>query len=419
MPSFKTGFAAFGLAALAACSPSDEAISSECVTGLYGSPGDFVMVTEGSKGPRYGFSDGRVGTVSEDDSFQCRGEGGVEVDGTVLARMPIRVTPSAFESKGVTLAGQLLEPEDASPDTALVVFAHGSEDIGWLNSARDPYQMVGRGVSAFVYDKRGTGQSEGEYSQNFPELAEDLVAASETAKALADGRFGRFGLVGLSQGGWIAPLAAERAGADFLFIGYGLVADILEEDAAQVQLEMREGGYDSDAMAKAKQLTDVTARLAVSNYKDGLEDLDALRDAFKDEPWLGQIKGGFSGVILAMSTEELRTKGIPMFDWLNIDWSLKPMAVMREVAVPQFWALAEEDREAPTATTLGRLLTLREEGKDIAIRVFPGADHGMWEFEQAEDGSREYTKVTDGFHDLMADWAKDDLKPRYGASSVR
>ena len=118
MPSFKTGFAAFGLAALAACSPSDEAISSECVTGLYGSPGGCVMVTRGSKGPRFGFSDGRVGTVSEDDSFQCRGEGGVEVDGTVLARMPIRVTPSAFESQGVTLAGQLLEPEDASPDTA-------------------------------------------------------------------------------------------------------------------------------------------------------------------------------------------------------------------------------------------------------------------------------------------------------------
>ena len=182
---------------------------------------------------------------------------------------------------------------------------------------------------------------------------------------------------------------------------------------------MREGGYESDAMAKAKQLTDVTARLAVSNYKDGLEDLDALRDAYKGEPWFNQIKGGFSGVILAMSTEELRTKGIPMFDRLNIDWSLKPMAVMREVAVPQFWALAGEDREAPTATTLDRLLRLRDEGKDIAIRVFPGADHGMWEFEQAEDGSREYTKVTDGFHDLMADWAKGDLQPQYGDSSVR
>ena len=61
-------------------------------------------------------------------------------------------------------------------------------------------------------------------------------------------------------------------------------------------------------------------------------------------------------------------------------------------------------------------MALREEGKEIAIRVFPGADHGMWEFEPAEDGSRTYTKVTDGFHDLMADWAKGDLKPAYGVS---
>ncbi|MEO1729417.1 MAG: alpha/beta hydrolase [Pseudomonadota bacterium] len=403
----------------AACAPSESAVSSQCLTGVYGAVGDFVMITEGSKGPRYGFSDGRAGTVSEDASIVCLGEDGVEVEGTVLAKLPVRVTPSQFESKGITLAGQLLEPDGAGPDTPLVVFAHGSEDIGWINSARDPYQMVGRGVSAFVYDKRGTGQSEGEYSQNFPELAEDLVAASQTAKTLAEGRFGRFGIVGLSQGGWIAPLAAERANADFLFIGYGLVADILEEDAAQVQLEMQEGGYDDAARVKAKKLTDVTARLAVSDYKDGLEDLDRLRDTFKDEPWFGQIKGGFSGVILAMSTEELRSKGIPMFDRLNIDWSLVPIDVMRQVDVPQFWALAGQDREAPTQTTLGRLLTLRREGKDISIRVFPDADHGMWEFEQAGNGSRTYTKVTNGFHDLMADWAKGDLKPAYGASTTR
>ena len=114
---------------------------------------------------------------------------------------------------------------------------------------------------------------------------------------------------------------------------------------------MQEAGYGADVKAKAKQLTDVTARLAVSNYKDGLEDLDALRDAFKDEAWFGQIKGGFSGVILAMSTDELRTKGIPMFDRLNIDWSLVPIEVMRKVDVQQFWALAGEDREAPTDTT--------------------------------------------------------------------
>lgn len=106
--------------------------------------------------------------------------------------------------------------------------------------ARDPCQMVGRGVSVFVYDKRGTGLSEGDYTQNLPRLADDLVAASPTAKKLAEGRYGRFGLFSLSQGGWIAPPAAARAKAKFLRIGYGLVVDIAEQDAAQVARQLRD-----------------------------------------------------------------------------------------------------------------------------------------------------------------------------------
>ncbi len=149
-------------------------------------------------------------------------------------------------------------PRGAGKNTPLVFYAHGSENRGWVDSARDPYQMVGRGVSVFVYDKRGTGLSKGEYTQNFPRLADDLVAASREAKRLADGRYGRFGLVGLSQGGWIVPLAAARAKAEFLGIGYGLVVDIAEQDAAQVTKELRERGYGDDIIAKARTVTDIT-----------------------------------------------------------------------------------------------------------------------------------------------------------------
>ncbi|MEM8921117.1 MAG: alpha/beta hydrolase, partial [Pseudomonadota bacterium] len=118
-------------------------------------------------------------------------------------------------------------------------------------------------------------------------------------------------------------------------------------------------------------------------------------------------------------TKELRESGIPMFDRLRIDWSLKPMDVMRKVKAPQLWALAGSDREAPIATTLARLETVRSEGRDLRIRVFPKTDHGIWEFDQGPDGSRRNTRISEGYFDLMADWAKGDLRDVYGKSVAR
>ena len=397
-----------------------EFVSGPCKAGIFQSEtGAFVVLTNSQSGFEYSFDDGIVGSIGQPGSRVECGEGGARIDGTELwSAVNFGETDTRFQSRDVELAGRLMEPPGADKNTPLVVYAHGSEGNGWIGRTRDPYQMVARGVSVFVYDKRGTGQSQGVYVQNFPKLADDLVAASHEAKRLADGRFGRFGLLGLSQGGWIAPLAAERAGAEFIGIGYGLVSDIREEDAAQVQLELREAGYGPDVLEEARQITDVTARIAASNYTDGLEELTELQERYSQEQWYQSIQGGYTGVFLGMSAEELRENGVAQFNNLEIDWTLNPMDVVRQVNVPQLWILAEEDREAPIELTLERLETLRQEGKDISLYVFPSTDHGMWEFEKMDDGSRKLVRVTPGYYDLIADWAKGDVTREYGSSYI-
>ena len=415
---------ALGLFAVLSCSHAPSAndaaafAPSECEVGVYHkNDAAFVAVTKRGEGFRYTFSDGVLGnTTASDAKVEC-GDGAVRIKSEeVWPKLATVETDTRFESNGVSLTGRLMEPPGADADTPLVVYAHGSEETGWLDSARDPYQMLGRGVSVFVYDKRGTGLSEGEYTQNFPRLADDLVAASKEAQRLAEGRFGRFGLFGLSQGGWIAPLAVDRAEAEFIGIGYGLVVDIREEDAAQVSKDLRDAGYGEDVVEKARMVTDATARIVTSGYRDGLEDLDEARRLYSEEPWFPLVKGEYTGVLLTMSTDDLRENGVPFFDRLDVDWSLNPMEVLGGVRVPQLWVLAAEDREAPIALTLERLGILRERGSDIAVYVFPDTDHGMWEFDQAADGSRDFTRVTPGFYDLMADWAKGDLDGKYGAA---
>ncbi|MCX7292309.1 alpha/beta hydrolase [Janthinobacterium sp.] len=400
--------------------PLPDAFSpAPCETGIFRQDQtDFVALTQGGKGYSYTFSDGTVGNTQDAGALLACGKDAVLVRGKERwPKVALAESDTRFASNGVMLAGRLMEAPGAGKGTPLVVYAHGSEGSGWIGRARDPYQMVGRGVSVFVYDKRGTGLSEGEYTQNFPRLADDLVAASREARRLAQGRYGRFGLMGVSQGGWIAPLAQARAKADFLGIGYGLAVDIAEQDAAQVAKELRDRGYGDDVLAKARTVTDITARLVKSGYKDGLDDLSGAQQRFGKEPWFALVKGGYTGVFLAMPVEELRKHGIPQFDKLGVDWSQDPVQVLSQVKVPQLWALAEDDRQAPPAVTVERLAALRSQGQPISIYLFPQADHGMRSYDQAADGTRKPTTITPGYYDLMADWAKGRVEGPYGRAS--
>ena len=419
----------FLVVALAAAGPSlaqppaapDAFSAAPCETGIFRKDQTaFVAVTKSGKGYNYTFSDGTVGNTQDAAALLACAKDAVLVGAKERwPKVAMGVSNTRFESNGVMLAGRLMEAPGAGPNTPLVVYAHGSEGSGWVDRARDPYQMVGRGVSVFVYDKRGTGLSEGDYTQNLPRLADDLVAASREAKRLAQGRYGRFGLVGLSQGGWIVPLAQARAKAQFIGVGYGLLVDIAEQDAAQVAKELRDRGYGEDVLAKARTMTDITARIVKSGYKDGLDDLAEVQQQFGKEAWFSAIKGGYTGVYLGMPVEELRKNGIPRFDKLGIDWSLNPVQVLSQVAVPQLWAFAQEDRQAPVAVTVERLSVLRGQGQAISIYLFPRADHGMWAYAEAPDGTRKHTHMAPGFHDLMADWAKGEVVGSYGQAYRR
>lgn len=392
-----------------------------CQTGIFRKHGStFLALTKASRGFDYTFSDGIVGnTLDANSPVVCRDAAVLVRNKETWARAAIVETDTRFESNGIVLAGRLIEPSNADKHTPLVVYAHGSEDGAWIDYGRDPYQMVGRGVSVFVYDKRGAGLSQGKYTQNFPILANDLVAAAYEAKRLAAARYGRFGLIGLSQGGWIVPLAAARAKADFLGIGYGLAVDIAEEDAAQVTKELEERGYGADVFDKARMVTDITARIVKSTYKDGLDDLDLIKKRFEKEPWFPIIKGAYTGVLLSIPVSVLRSDGVPHLDKFDVDWSQDPMRVLRAVDVPQLWAFANEDRQAPIALTVERLQKLRGEGKNNLMYIFPNTEHGMWRYEQAPDLTRKHTRVTPGFYDLMADWAKGRLRKKYGQSYSR
>ena len=410
------------LAALTCISLAPSAHAA-CNQGAYVSNrGDYVVVVPlpdpQAPGQRYLFRDGRRGSTSDDKApLTCAGDAVTikKADGSEerWKQLPLTTTDTRFTSVETEFAGRLIEPRSVNSKRPLVVMVHGSERTSALNSSY-AYSLAAQDIAVFVYDKRGTGSSGGEYTQNFELLAADAAAALAHAKSMATGRVGRAGYFGGSQGGWVAPLAATRSPADFVAIAFGLVASPIEEDREQMISEARALGLDGAAFALLNRLSGATSHLLLSGFSQGYEDLDKVRRELAQQPWSQKIRGEYSGEILRMTDDELRRLGRARVDNVELIWDYDAVAALKRVNVPILWVLAGEDREAPIETTRGALLQLKKAGKPIDLYLFPDTDHGMVEFVANPDGSRRMTRITEGYLRLLGDWIKASTSGTYG-----
>ncbi len=75
-------------------------------------------------------------------------------------RVPLREEAATFRSGDIELFGKLVLPQGEGPFPA-VVLVHGSGDEAATLYYHEPYHFAAYGIAAFVFDKRGTGRSEG------------------------------------------------------------------------------------------------------------------------------------------------------------------------------------------------------------------------------------------------------------------
>jgi pimeloyl-ACP methyl ester carboxylesterase len=154
---------------------------------------------------------------------------------TVLWADAVESEDLNFNSQGVTLSGSVVYPTGRTMEAA-VVFVHGSgpqQRNQALSTA-----LAGQGIVTLVYDKRGVGASGGIYEgkqsmseQNVSLLAADAAAALQALRQHPQARSLPVGLIGISQAGWLIPLAAEhQPGPDFMVIWSGPVSKVSEED---------------------------------------------------------------------------------------------------------------------------------------------------------------------------------------------
>jgi len=319
-------------------------------------------------------------------------------------RIDFDVRNTTFMSDGVKLVGRVVLPK-ASGKVPVVVLVHGAEH----DSALDTYPLQrlfpAHGIGAFVFDKRGTGVSGGTYTQDFNVLAGDAIAAMKEAKRLAGARLGRIGYQGGSEGGWVVPLAANRTPVDFAIVSFGLAVTVLEEDQEGVTLDMHFHHHSAADTAKALELARAGEHVIETGGKEGYQAFDALRRKYKSEPWYKDVHGDFVFFILPLDQKQI-IDAIAEFGFQTTPFRYEPMPALRASTTPQLWVLGGNDLEAPSAETARRIKSLIAEDKDYTLAVYPGAQHGMTEFELNAKGERVDTRFAPGYFQMMADFIR-------------
>jgi putative intracellular protease/amidase/pimeloyl-ACP methyl ester carboxylesterase/YHS domain-containing protein len=302
-----------------------------------------------------------------------------------------------FSNKDVSLAGTLLVPRGRGPHPAIVM-THGS---GPQRRWRGIFEQlwVRRGVAVLSYDKRGVAQSTGDWTRSsFTDLADDAVAGANFLKTRPDIDGGRIGFWGLSQGGWIAPLAAYRFGQAAFVItvaGGGLSPE--RQELLDTEAELRDAHFTEAEIAEA--LAFQKAKNRFMRTGDGWEEYAGLRQVGKDKKWYGFGNTDAWGP---------GTKDHPYWESCRLIYFYDPAPALRGLCCPVLFISGALDSPKAVRENVANYRSwLQEAGnKDVTVKVFPGAGHNVFLDEPGwpEMLARARLRYAPGYLELVEDW---------------
>ena len=327
-------------------------------------------------------------------------------------RMDLPEVFTKFPSGDLTLRGKLVLPLGKPPFPA-IVFVHGSERYSAVDYYYLPYLFAAHGIAAFVYDKRGTGESSGKYNQNFYSLSDDTVAAVDWLQQRPEIDAGNIHLGGYSQGGWIAPLAATKSDAiKSLLIAYGPMVPVTGEDRWGYVWALREKGYGDDAIAKADEINDIVGAI-MDNGEDRWAELGEALDAAQGQDWFEALAGS-DGVVGFLAGTKMPLWVVRLIAWwmtrgdeLFIDRLYDPVPTVASLDIPSLWIFGEDDSSMPTQWSVDELEKLQATGRPIEIEVYPRAEHGILLMEEGENGERTPIGYAPGYFKRQVNWVRE------------
>jgi hypothetical protein len=278
--------------------------------------------------------------------------------------------PVRFQSGAVTLAGTLLLPPGSGSHPA-VVFVHGAG-----SSTREQQRVLAdhfarSGIAALIYDKRGSGESGGDWrGGDFDDLAADAQAAVALLTRRAEIDPAQIGLWGISEGGWVAPLAATRSSdVAFVILVSAAATGPIPQELYRREMSMRAAGYDD--------------RVVDTGVKAWFMLFDGAR------------------LVRAALPEDLG------FFARTADYA--PLPTLRQLTQPVLAIYGGLDSSVPPRASAAQIeATLHEANhRDYTVETFPAGNHGLELVSTASrfEVRREISFVP-GYLEAMTDWVQ-------------
>ena len=320
-----------------------------------------------------------------------------------------------YENKeaGIQLAGTLTTPKTEGPFPAvLLITGSGKQDRNEEVFGHRPFLVLSdyltrQGIAVLRVDDRGVGGSTGNFSNVTTEdFAEDAVAGVEYLKSREDIDPERIGLVGHSEGGLIAPIAAVRS-PDVAFIvlmaGPGVTGE--EIVLAQSRLVAEADGVPEETITKNEALLKDIFTVIKEEENDTIagEEIHGLITDMVEN--LSEEEKQYSSYTEESLDTEIKLLVSP---WTRYFLSYDPKTTLMEVECPVLAINGEKDLQVPPEENLRAIEEALEAGgnEDYTVKELPELNHL---FQTAKTGSpSEYATIEETMSpaamELIGDW---------------
>ena len=321
---------------------------------------------------------------------------------------------------GIELAGTLTIPKEGAPFPAVVlVTGSGPQDRDETLLGHKPFLVLAdyltrHGIAVLRYDDRGVGKSGGEFSTaTTNDFVNDALAAVEFLENRKDIRKNETGIIGHSEGGLIAPLAAVKS-SDVNFIvmmaGPGVTGrKILTEQSRLIEKAM---GMSDEKIEKSGELAKKFYNVAES-MKDSSAAADSIITLFRN--YYASLdstdKAEFGNDPDNVFEKQAQTLLTP---WFKFFLSYDPKPTLEKVKVPVLAVNGGNDLQVPPKQNLPVIEEALKEGgnKDYKVVEIPKLNHL---FQTSETGSpTEYQKIEETISpkalEIITNWILDHTK---------
>jgi pimeloyl-ACP methyl ester carboxylesterase len=314
--------------------------------------------------------------------------------GGLTAQPPAAATKQdvIFASGSVQLAGTVTRPTGVDDTARLpaVVLLGGSGPAPRAGVDGFASQLTGLGLVTLTFDKRGSGQSTGDWTDaSLDDLAGDATSALTFLAAQRGVDAARVGVWGVSQAGWVIPLLADRSPTPaFCIVVTGGGARPRDVEMYGYRQALEKGGVDAAGRARAEAL--LTHYFSWLESGRGRAELLAETTAAKHESWYRFVE-----IDRITPSEAAR----PKWAWVaNFD----PIPSIAKMRMPTLVILGAGDPLSPAEQSAAawRDAFARSGNRAVAVRVFDDMGHAGRQGQAhnaANPISADYSKAVEDF----------------------